>query len=106
MWCDVYVKCGAMWNVAISDMWNAIEMQNVRCGIWRVVDCGVPVCGRLQNARRVSVMRNVVVWNCDEGGGIFNVVCDCCVISDVENDASCCDVRCGGVMQNYQDVVV
>ena len=27
-----------------------------------------------------------------------NVLCDCCVMSDVENDAMCCDVRCGGVM--------
>ena len=35
MWCDVYVKCGAMWNVAFSDLvW--CEMQNVRCRMWNV----------------------------------------------------------------------
>ena len=72
---------------------------------WRVVDCGVldVECYRMQDVESY-IMRNVV-WNCGEGCGIFNVLCDCCVISDVENDALCCDVRCG-VMQNYQDVVV
>ena len=38
----VYVKCGVMWNVAISDMVRPIEMQNVSlmcqnmewCGMW------------------------------------------------------------------------
>ena len=29
---------------------------------------------------------------------VKNVAHDCCVMSDVENDAMCCDVRCGGVM--------
>ena len=38
---------------------------------------------------------NVVVWNCGEECAICNVLCDCCVMSDVENDAMCCDVRCG-----------
>ena len=43
---------------------------------------------------------NVVVWNCgNEECGICNVLCDCCGMSDVENDAMCCNVRCGGVMR-------
>ena len=31
IWCTLWfdVKCGAMWNVAISDMMRLIEMQNV-----------------------------------------------------------------------------
>jgi len=42
---------------------------------------------------------NVVVWNCGgEECGICSALCDCCVMSDVEN-AMCCDVRCGGVMR-------
>ena len=41
----------------------------------------------------------VVVRNCgDEECGICKVLCDCCVMSDVKNDAMCCDVRCGSVM--------
>ena len=33
-----------------------------------------------------------MVWNCgDEECGIGNVLGDCCVMSDVENDAICCD---------------
>ena len=36
-----------------------------------------------------------MVWNYEERG-ICNVLCDCCVTSDVGNDAMCCDVRCGG----------
>ena len=46
----VYVKCGAD-----GECWNfrhvATEMQNVRCGTWRGVECGVLVCGMLHNAR-------------------------------------------------------
>ena len=38
--CDV--KCGAMWTVAF-----VIQMQNVRCGLWPGVECGVLVCGML-----------------------------------------------------------
>ena len=51
MWNVVwYVKCGAMWNVAFSDLvW--CEMQNVRCRIWRGVDCGASLCGMLHNAK-------------------------------------------------------
>ena len=30
----------------------------------------------------------------------------CCVTSDVENNALCCDVRCGGVSDENQNVVV
>ena len=31
--------------------------------------------------------------------------CDCCVMSDVENDSMSCDVRCGGVMHVEYGVV-
>ena len=47
----LYVKCGAMWNVAISDMvWCGMRLKckTVWCGIWRGVDCGVLVCGMWQ----------------------------------------------------------
>ena len=46
MWCDV--ECC---NFRHGVMWNATEMQNVRCGIWRVVDCGVldVECYRMQD---------------------------------------------------------
>ena len=30
---------------------------------------------------------------------ICNVLCDCSVMSYVENDVMCCDVRCGGVIR-------
>ena len=44
----------------------------------------------------LDVESYVEVWNCgDEECGICNVLCDCCVMSDVENDAMCCDVICG-----------
>ena len=53
-----------------------------------------------------SVMRNLylnvefgVEYCGDEECGICNVLCDCCGMSDVENDAMCCNVRCGGVMR-------
>ena len=81
---------------------GVIKMQNVRCGIWRGVECGVLVCEMLHNARcgKLRYDVNVVVWNCgDEECGTCNVLCVCCVMSDVENDAMCCDVKCGGVMR-------
>ena len=75
MWCDVYVKCGAMWNVSCNFrhglMLNVIEM----CDVGYEMRCGI-----------------------DEECGICNVLCDCCEMSDVENDTMCCDVRCGAVM--------
>ena len=46
-------------NFKHGAMWNAIEMQNVRRGIWRGVDCGVLVCGMLHNARCVKLQRDV-----------------------------------------------
>ena len=101
MWCDV--ECC---NFRHGVMWNAIEMQNVRCGIWRVVECGVldVECYRMQDVE--SYMMRNVVWNCgDEGCGIFNVLCDCCVISDVENDALCCDVRCDAKLSRCGGVI-
>ena len=66
------------------------------------------LCGMLHNAMYVECCAsgklrsdvNVVVWNCGgEECGIRNALCDCCVMSDVENDAMCCDVRCGSVVR-------
>ena len=37
---SVFVKCGAMWNVAISDMVDVIEMQN-KCVMWNMACCGL-----------------------------------------------------------------
>ena len=76
MKCDVYMKCGAMWNVAISDTWcdaecgwNVKRMWNMEC-----VECGVLECSVLDVES--YVMRNVV-WNCgDDECGICNVLCD------------------------------
>ena len=51
---SVYVKCGAMWTVAF-----VIEMQNVRCGIWPGVECGVLVCGMLLNEKCGKLRRYV-----------------------------------------------
>ena len=52
MWCEtavsMYVKSGAMWNVAISDM---VRLKCVMWNIWYGVECGVLVCGMLHNAR-------------------------------------------------------
>ena len=50
MWCVMRcdVECC---NFRHGAMWNAIEMQNVRGGIWRGVACGVMVCGMLHNTR-------------------------------------------------------
>ena len=51
-------------------------------------------------------MMSVVVWNCGgEECGICNALCDCCVMSDVENDSMSCDVRCGGVINVEYGVV-
>ena len=67
--CDV--KCGAMWNVAISDM--------VRCGIscgvvWTVVSWYVECC--IMQDVESYVMRNVVAWNCGgEECGAVRVLC-------------------------------
>ena len=43
----------------------------------------------------------MVVRNCgDEECGICtHMLCDCCVMSDMETDAKCCDIRCGGVLR-------
>ena len=69
VWCDVECR---------NFRHGVIKMQNVWCGIWRGVECIVPVCGMLHNAKNVEsydVMWNVVVWNCgDEECGIGNVV--------------------------------
>ena len=78
------------------------------------MECGVLVCGMLHNAMYMECCLsgklrcdvNVEVWNC--GGdecGICNALCDCCVMSDVENDAMCCDVRCGGVSNAMWNMV-
>ena len=77
------------------------------------MECGVLLCGMLHNAMYVECcisgkLRhvNVVVWNCGgEECGICNALCDCCVMSDVENDSMSCDVRCGGVINVEYGVV-
>ena len=96
LWCDV--KCGAVWNVAISD-------KAVRCGmrlkrkmcdveIWRGLWCP----GMWSVTQDMESYDPTEMWWC----GIvvvknlaYAMCCDCCAISDVENDAKCCDVRCG-----------
>ena len=66
--------------------------------VWNVVSWYVECC-IMQDVESYDVMWNVVVWTCsDEECGICSVLCDCCVMCDVENDAMCCDVRCSGVM--------
>ena len=47
----------------------------------------------LHNARSGKLRRDVKCG--DEECGMCNALCDCCAMSDVENDAMCCDVRCG-----------
>ena len=103
-WFDVNAAwCQCVWNVVRCECCQfkhgVIEMQNVWCGTWR----GVLVCGMLHNTRcgKLRCDVNVVVWNCgDEECGIYSVLCDCCVMSDVEYYAmTCCDVRRGGVMR-------
>ena len=64
------VEYGVVWNVAIMQDVDSQLRCDVKCQWW----CGIVV--------------------------ICNVLCDCSVISDVENDAMCCDVRSGG----YVDV--
>ena len=98
MWNVVWCQC--MWNVvrwenvAISDIMRLkCKMCDVEYGVvWNVVSWYVERC-IMQDVESYNVM-----WNCgEEECGIWNVLCDCCVMSDVENDAKC-DVRCGGVM--------
>ena len=57
------------WYVEWYKTWKV-----TRCEIWWMDYCGGEECG------------------------ICNVPRDCCVISDVEKDAICCNVRCGGVL--------
>ena len=100
MWCDVYLKCGAMWNVAISDMvWcGTTEMQNVWCGIWHGVECGVLVCGKLLCELwwcRIVTMKNVAYAMC----GVIVVWCQMWKMMHVLWCQMWCYVkRCGGVM--------
>ena len=49
-------------------------------------------CGKLQCDVKCGV------WNCGEECDICNGMCDCCAMSNAKNDATCCDVRCGGMM--------
>ena len=74
MWCDV--KCGAMWNVVISDMVRLkCKMCDVEYGVvWNVVSRHVECC--IMQDVESYMMWNVVVWNCsDEECGI----CKCAV---------------------------
>ena len=66
------------------------------------VECGVLVCGNVAIMQDVDSQLRCDV-KCQWWCGIVvicNVLCDCSVMSDVENDAMCCDVRSGG----YVDV--
>ena len=77
-WCTEMwnvVWCQYMSNVVRCGMlqfqtWCRIEMQNVWSGIWRGVECGVLVCAM------------------------------CCAMSDVENDAMCCQMWWCNAMWN------
>ena len=103
LWCDV--KCGVMcirnvvpcgMSVAIIVMWNVDW--NAKCGIWCGVEYGVLVCGMLHNEScgklQCDVKYGVELW----WRIMWHMQCDRCEMSDVENDATCCNVRCGGVM--------
>ena len=74
-------------------------MQNVRCRIWRGVDCGASLCGMLHNAKcgKLGDVKcgGVELWRLMKN--VAYAMCCGCVMSDVENDAMCCDVSCGGV---------
>ena len=54
---SVYVKCGAMWNVAISDMVQLkCKMCDVEYGVvWNVVSWYAECC-LIQNAKSYNVM--------------------------------------------------
>ena len=81
-WCD-WLKCkmSHVWTMACgmwcSGMWKGCH--NARCGK------SVTMC------RKCQWWCGIVV--------ICNVLCDCSVMSYVENDVMCCDVRCGGVIR-------
>ena len=71
--CDVYVKCGAMWNVAISDMvWCGMRLKCKMCDVeygvmWTVVSWYVE-CYIMQDVEMwwwgIVLMKNVVYAVC------------------------------------------
>ena len=94
---------GATWNVVRCGMlqsqtwWMWLKCKiSVWCGIWRVVDCGVLVCGMLHNARcgklsDVVVWCKIKMWWCNV---MWNMVwCE-----------MCCDVECGSGVEQLWDV--
>ena len=101
LWCDVKcVRCGPLQFQTCCAMWNAIELQNVWCGIWRGVDCVVVLCEMLHNAR-CGKLRDV------KCGGVelwwrrmWHMQCAVIVVSRQmwKMKPMCCDVRCGGVV--------
>ena len=97
---EITMKYGATWNVAISDMvWCGMRLECKLCDVEYGVMSWYVGCYIMQDVESYDGMWNVVVWNCGgEECGICNVLYDCCVMTDVENNAMCCDVRCGGVM--------
>ena len=77
MWYDVQVKCGAMWNVAISDMVRLkCKICDVEYGVvwnmvsWYVECCLTAKCGKL---RCDVVMKNVRPMQCVKYAVILNV---------------------------------
>ena len=58
--CDV--KCGAMWNVAISDMVRCECLKCKMCDVEYHVSLYVECC--IMQDVESYVMRNVVAWNC------------------------------------------
>ena len=101
MWCDVYVvRCGMLHFQTWCDV--KCKMCDVEYGVvWTVVPrqlCGMlhnAKCGKLGDVKCGGVelwwWRIVVVKN------VAYAMCCGCVTSEVENDAMCCDVSCGGV---------
>ena len=87
--------CAVVWNVCcgISGVMCNLYLNVVMCMTWCEVECGHDVewCVEIWWGDLVCIIVDV---KC----GICKVLCDCCVVSDVEKDAICCDVRCGGVM--------
>ena len=100
IWCEVmsvYVKCGAMLNVAISDMVRLTEMQNV----WTMA-CGMRCSGMWKGCHNARCGKSVTMWNVSGGVELWWYAM-CCVIvvwRHVKNDVMCCDVRCGGVIRD------
>ena len=103
--CDVYVKCGAMWNVAISELRDVECGWNAKCVMWNMACCGM-WCPGMWNVVYCKMWKVTmwcemwwcgIVWcrmwlkckMCDvEYGVLWNVVSwyvECCILQDVES---------------------